>query len=273
MSSVKLPNVRKMFIPDPGYVIFDCDLSGADAQVVAWDANDADLKAAFRAGMKIHIKNFEDMYNTPFDPKIHKHPQPGHIYSVYDEMKRAVHATNYGGSARTIAITLGWKIAEAERFQQRWFIIHPSIRDWHRRKEFEIQTTRSVSNAFGYRIMFFDRADNLLPRALAWTPQSTVGLVASRGACNLHRTIPWLHVLLQVHDSVVFQVPIHRATSGTLALIRQLLTVPVPYPDPLIIPWSIAASSKSWGDVKEIKWTGEGLDECRNTTTQLETVR
>lgn len=265
MSSVKLPNVRKMFIPDPGYVIFDCDLSGADAQVVAWDANDTDLKSAFRAGMKIHKKNFEDMYGVKFNDELHKdRVAPGHIYSPYDEMKRAVHATNYGGSARTIAITLGWKVAEAERFQHRWFSIHPPIKEWHRRKEFELQTTRTISNAFGYRIVFFDRGDNLLPKALAWTPQSTVGLVASRGAVRLHRTLPWLHVLLQVHDSVVFQLPLHRCTPPTLQLIKNLLTLPVPYPDPLTIPWSVAASSKSWGDVKEIKWSGEGLDECAN---------
>lgn len=262
MSSVKLPNVRKMFLPDPGYVIVDCDLSGADAQVVAWDANDEDLKAAFRAGMKIHIKNFEDMYAIKFDPKLHKDSvAPGHMFSQYDEMKRSVHATNYGGSARTLAITLGWRVAEAERFQQRWFHLHPAIKEWHRRKEFEIQTTRSVSNAFGYKITFFDRADNLLPRALAWTPQSTVGLVASRGAVRLHKTLPWLHVLLQVHDSVVFQLPRHRLNLPTLTIIKQLLTIPVPYPDPLIIPWSISMSAKSWGDAKEVKWTGEGLDE------------
>ena len=40
MEKIKLPNVRKMFVPDLGYVVFDCDLAGADAQVVAWEAGD-----------------------------------------------------------------------------------------------------------------------------------------------------------------------------------------------------------------------------------------
>ena len=55
--TIALPNVRKIFIPDPGYLIGEVDLSGAEAQVVAWAAGDEDLKKAFRAGINVHIKN------------------------------------------------------------------------------------------------------------------------------------------------------------------------------------------------------------------------
>ena len=49
--NIILPNIRKFIVPDPGYLIVDADLSGADAQVVAWEADDADLKEAFRDGV------------------------------------------------------------------------------------------------------------------------------------------------------------------------------------------------------------------------------
>ena len=39
-----MPNIRKLYVPDPGYEIFDIDFSGADAQVVAWEADDKPLK-------------------------------------------------------------------------------------------------------------------------------------------------------------------------------------------------------------------------------------
>lgn len=61
-----LPNVRKLIIPDPGYAIYEADLAGADAQVVAWEAEDDDLKSAFRAGLDVHSKNAEDMWGTEF---------------------------------------------------------------------------------------------------------------------------------------------------------------------------------------------------------------
>ena len=236
---VKLPNVRKLFLPDRGYTIIDCDLSGADAQVVAWEANDDDLKRAFRLGLNVHNHNGESMWGDAYNPK-----SKPRVYTMRDELKRAVHGTNYGAAARTIAITLGWKIAEAEDFQRRWFALHPGIKAWHTRTDFDLQTTRTIRNRFGYRIVYFDRSDNLLPTALAWTPQSTVAVIASRGAVRL-RALPWVTILLQVHDSVVFQIPNHRFTKTDLATIREHLTVAVPYDDPLTIPWGLAASRVS----------------------------
>ena len=254
MSNYTLPNVRKLFVPDKGYVIFDCDLSGADAQVVAWDAEDSDLKAAFKSDIKIHVKNLEDMYQRFFDPIEDKKPQKGHRYSAYDEMKRCIHATNYGASARTLAITLGWKIKQAEQFQHRWFQLHPAIRRWHLRVEKDLQVSRSVSNKFGYRIQYFDRVTNLFTKALAWIPQSTVAIVCAKGGVAVHKSLPWVEPLLQVHDSLVFQIPIHRCEPQNLELIHNHLLVPVPYDDPLTIPWGVSASTTSWGDCREFAW-------------------
>ncbi len=254
MSNYTLPNVRKLFVPDKGYVIFDCDLSGADAQVVAWDAEDEELKDAFRRGEKIHVKNLEAMYDREFDPVLDRKPQKGARYSAYDELKRSIHATNYGASARTLAITLGWKVKQAEQFQHRWFQLHPAIRRWHLRVEKDLQISRSVSNKFGYRIQYFDRVTNLFTKALAWIPQSTVGIVCSKGGVQVHKNLPWVEPLLQVHDSLVFQIPIHRCEPKSIDLIRAHLHVPVPYPDPLIIPWGASASLVSWGDCREIAW-------------------
>lgn len=62
---VGLPNVRTLFLPDPGYTIFDCDLDRADAQVVAWEANDEILKSIFHAGEDMHLQNAKDIFNNP----------------------------------------------------------------------------------------------------------------------------------------------------------------------------------------------------------------
>jgi len=253
-----LPNIRKLFVPDKGYMLFDCDLSGADAQVVAWDAEDDDLKAAFRAGEKIHVKNLEDLHGRKFDPVGDRKPIPGHRYSAYDELKRSIHATNYGSSARTLAITLGWKVGQATEFQHRWFTLHPAIRRWHLRVERDLQTTRSVCNKFGYRIQYFDRVASLFTKALAWIPQSTVGIVCSKGGVALHKEVPWLEPLLQVHDSLVFQIPYSRVTPASLERIKDLLHVPVPYQDELVIPWELSASTVSWGDCKKCDWADAG---------------
>lgn len=247
----KLPNIRRCFLPDKGKLLCDCDLSGADARIVAWEAKDEDLKAAFNKGLDVHDYNGRQMYGDSYDPK-----RPGKIKATArDELKSAVHGTNYGASPRTLAITFGWTIREAEQFQHRWFSKHPGIRDWHRRVERDLQTKRSVGNKFGNRIIYFDRPDNLLPKGLAWIPQSTVAGICARAAIKLSKELPWVEVLLQVHDSIIFQVSSSLATPERFSEIRRALEIPVPYePDPCIIPWGLATSPRSWGEVKKVNW-------------------
>lgn len=244
-----LPNVRRLFKPDPGHLICDVDLSGADAQVVAWEAADDDLKHAFRAGLDIHDHNGRSLWGANYsrDAKPRK-------FTMRDELKRAVHGTNYGSGIKTMSTTLGWSWGQVREFQSAWFQLHPGIKDWHRRIERDLQTRRQVRNSFGYRITYFDRPDNLLPKGLAWVPQSTVAIVCGRAGNRLRRELPWAQLLLQVHDSLIFQLPFHRVTAGSFDLIRSTISIEVPYPDPLIIPWGLAVSKTSWGDVKKTKW-------------------
>lgn len=251
--TITLPNIRKLFVPDPGYYIAEVDLSGADAQVVAWEANDEDLKTAFRSGVKIHIKNARDIFPEKTrgmsDEALKATDREG---GLYHDCKRAVHASNYGAAPRTVAITLGWHVAEAEEFQCNWFGLHPGIREWQRRIDQQLQTTRTVWNKFGYRRIYFDRVESLLPEGLAWIPQSTVAITSFRSGLQVEKQVPWVELLLQVHDSFVFQFPFEKR--GQLSLFKEALRVKIPYDDPLEIPWGLKVSDQSWGDCKPIEW-------------------
>jgi hypothetical protein len=261
---MQTPNLRRLIVPDPGYIICDCDLSGADAQVVAWDAGAERLKSAFKAGTDIHNFNGESMWGQAYVPD---RIIPGHRYTMRDEQKRGVHATNYKSSARTLAITLGWRIHEAEQFQIRHLSNNPEITLWHDRVNYDATTRRTARNVFGYRIIYMDRPANLLPKALAWIPQSTIAITAAKAAVNLHKNLPWLHVLMDNHDSVLFQLPHHRFEPGSLATILDHLSVKIPYKDPLYIPWGLAVSEKSWGDVEKIKWPDKSSQTIPATAT------
>lgn len=280
---VVLPNVRKMFVPDPGHVIFDVDLAGADAQVVAAEAEDEDLRNAFKAGLDVHDKNARDLWGTSYS-NLPGDKDNGPKSRRRKECKQGVHLTNYGGTARTAANVLGWTVHEAETFQRRWFALHPGIKiNFHGRIDASIRATRTVTNRFGYRRVYFDRIDECFTEALAWVPQSTVAEVSFRGALQLESRwdaqFPGFRManevyhaerrsaaasaalqsrypgmLLQVHDSLVFQVPRTLAEQReTLEFIKDSLAVPIPYPDPLTIQWGIAMSTKSWGDCENVK--------------------
>ena len=223
------PNLRKLFIPDPGYIIVDMDLDRADAQVVAWEADDEELKQMFREGVDIHAENAK-------------------VLGCSRTMaKQAVHATNYGVGPRTMASILGITQREAEQFRKRWFEAHPRIKEWHRRVEAQMVKRGYVENRFGYRRPFYGRIK--LPEGLAWIPQSTVACVINRILVNIYEQLPEVQLLLQVHDSLVFQV--RKAHFHTLMpRILELARVVVPYDDPLIIPVSYKVSEVSWGECK-----------------------
>ena len=256
MTDIVLPNIRKLFVPDPGYVVFDCDLAGADAQVVAWEAGDEDLKQAFRKHLDVHSKNAADMWGAAFTELA---PEGYPRYKKRQSCKHSVHGTNYGGSPSALVHhpSIGFTTSEAESFQRRWFALHPKIGpisspgSWHYRIQKQLDQSRSVTNAFGYRRVYFDRPDQCWTEALAWVPQSTVALVTFYGAIQLEQRCPWVEILLQNHDSLVFQVP--KAHAHKYDEIRKGLEIVVPYPDPLIIPWGISVSEVSWGDCKKIK--------------------
>jgi DNA polymerase I-like protein with 3'-5' exonuclease and polymerase domains len=251
--TISLPNLRRFFIPDYGYYICEVDLAGADAQVVAWDAGDEDLKGAFKAGVKIHLKNARDMFPDVVrgwsDEAIKATDKPGGIY--YNN-KRFIHGTHYLGGVSTISLATGWTRNEVDRCQKRWFGLHPTIPRWHARIDAELAKSRTATNAFGYRIRYFDRVERLLPEACAWIAQSTVALICRKGMKQLFRNHKWVHLLLQNHDACTFQIPMKRVTD--LPLIKQSLSITVPYPDPLTIPWGLTMSSESWGAAKERKW-------------------
>lgn len=258
--TIPFPNVRKLFIPDPGYFIGEVDLSGAEAQVVAWDAGDEDLKDAFKAGINIHVKNARDVFPEKVkgwsDEAIKATDYPG---GVYANCKRCVHATHNGGKPAGLAREIGISVGEAASFQKSWFGLHPAIKD---REEHildclhgrvEGNPPRTIINRFGYRITFFDRVESIFTEALTWIQQSTVGICCFKGAIALHRDTPWVQLLLQVHDSVVFQFPVsHRTRIHEIkATLHEII---VPYPDPLCIPWKLKLSLQSWGAAESVDW-------------------
>jgi DNA polymerase-1 len=244
-NTLQLPNVRKLFIPDPGYVIADMDLDRADLQVVVWEADDEELRDALRAGIDLHSFNAKTLFNlsAPVNTIKKLHPDKR------DLAKRWVHGTNYGGGARTMAQSCGITVHEADRLRGRWFAAHPGIAAWHERTEAALRSTRSVANKFGYRRFYFDRVDGLLPEALAWVPQSTVAAVINRVWAEIVTSLPHVQVLNQVHDSLVMQWPasMPQLAQACLDCARRVV---VPYDKPLVIPAGINVSEKSWGDCK-----------------------
>jgi len=242
------PNVRLMFVPDVGYTMFDADLKQSDAQVVAWEAGAENLKALFRSGEDIHYQNARDIYQLPAAPSKHQRQMAKH----------GVHATNFGARPPTMAKKLDMTVHQASSFQARWFTLHPEIPKWHKRVEADLMRTRTITNKFGYRRIFFDRIDSILPEALAWVPQSTTVNIIDKGLNAIDETLPDAIMLMQVHDSLIgqFKNPLYPTIRKQ---IHDLMLITVPYEDPLVIGVDIACSRSSWGACEKVSLEDDEL--------------
>ena len=234
-----LPNVRSLFLPDPGYELFDMDLSSADLRVVVWEADEPEMKAMLAAGLDPYTEIAKEFYNDPTITKSDRRRQT---------FKSFAHGTNYLGTARGLATRLGLSVHEAERTQHWYFGRFRHIKSWQDALRQQLAAKRFVRNAFGYRRYYFDRVEGTLyNQAAAWIPQSTVALLINRIWDRIATAEPYIQILLQVHDSLVGQYPISQRGYCRERL-RELSRVAVPYADPLVIPTGFKFSDKSWGD-------------------------
>jgi len=237
-----LPNVRKLFIPDPGYTFFDIDLSSADLRIVAWESDCKVLKQWLKEGKDPYTEVAKEYYHEASMSKQDPRRQ---------RFKSLCHATHYLGVAKNIAgnPNIGLLVIEVERIQRWYFGMCPEIKAWQERLIKQITETMTVRNAFGYRHKFLCRlTHDTFNKGAAWIPQSTVGIVINHAMVNIDSNLPEVQLLLQVHDSLAGQYP--TSMSYLRESIIEQSRIVIPYKDPLVIPVGVKTSEKSWGDCK-----------------------
>lgn len=237
---LELPNVRSLFIPDPGMTFFDIDLSSADLRIVVWESDEPEFKAMLKEGLDPYTEIAKEFYNdrtiTKKDPR-------------RQTFKSFAHGTNYLGTAKGLAERLGLGVHEAEKTQKWYFGRFPKIKKWQDDLKDQVYKRRMVQNVFGYRCYFFDRIEGtIFNQAAAWIPQSTVACLINRAYVKIYEELPDVQVLLQVHDSLAGQFPTHLGDWAVKQIVSKA-EIELPYPgDPLVIPVGVKTSNRSWGD-------------------------
>lgn len=244
LGRLHLPNVRKIFVPDPGFEIFDKDLSKADLRIVTWEADEPEMKAMLKEGRDPYVEIAREFYG---DPTIKKTREDGSENPKYRTFKSFAHGTHYLGTPYGLAGRLGLTVHQAEK-TQKWYLGRMKrIAEWQREFCSALRSRRYAENIFGYRRYYFGQVtDQTCREAIAWVPQSTVALYINRIWMNIYERYPHIWILLQVHDSLVGQYPRHRREES-LRHLDEASQIVLPYDDPLIIPSGTKTSTISWG--------------------------
>lgn len=235
--------IREMYIPNPGYCFVYRDYSQAEARVVAYLARAQGLIELFEDPTRdVHKENASRIFGIPVDQVS--------VQQRYNA-KRGVHAFNYGMEDDQFVRVVnqafrdtGFRMnhSTARRIREGYFLLYPEIKEnFWKGVERELRQSRTLSNAFGRKRIFFGRWDEKLLRdAYSYRPQATVGDLCCKALVRCYLEIelgrPDLraHLLLNVHDSLLMQCPIEHAEE-VARLMEEAMRIPVTIDDSTFI--------------------------------------
>lgn len=269
--------LRYPFVADEGMILVNVDLEQADARNVGaliWNMFPDDPRAgqyldACESG-DVHTMVCKMAYpelGWPDDPKQWKSfcddpSQSGYFHgtdSYRQGAKKLGHATNYLGQPRALAsrVHMPQKIVEA--FQERYFSAFPMIPLWQKETIRMVQEEGFITTPYGRRRYFFGRGSepDTWREAIAYAGQSMTGHQIDMGILQLWRARPEVQLLIQVHDSILFQVPravLEEAMPDYMRLLR--FTFELARGRKFFVPLE-AKTGWNWGNKEIDKKTGE----------------
>lgn len=180
---------RDLFLPDPGYHFFQCDLSGADGWTVAAYCaalGDSTMLEDYLTGLKPAKLLALGLRHGPNVMSIQERPR---LLEMSKEIKKedwqyfvskiGQHGSNYlmGSTAlaNNILIQSEGKVVVTPSFcdqmQYTYFKRYPGVKRWHNWMAQELKTHRRTFSASGHVRQYFGRTEEILGAALANEPQ------------------------------------------------------------------------------------------------------
>jgi len=272
-------SVKKYLLADEGYLIYEVDLSQAENRIVAYIAPEPFMISAFETGIDIHRQTASLLFNIPFD-KVSEEPGSSDIGNGTRSQrywgKTSNHSLNYDLGYRSYAMRFELGLNEAKAIVDKYHKIYPGIRKYHSWvREYLMHNNRRLTNLLGRTRIFLDRwEDHLFKEAYNFIPQSTVAdMINEYGILHIHNNpeLRKVEFLNQVHDSLVFQIPISLGLeehARLLKLIKDKLETPLSFRG---LTFKIPAEIKVGLNLGEmIECTPESIREIGDIDTLLQ---
>lgn len=205
--------IRSIFVPDPGCVFVEVDLSQAEARIVALLSRDNALLEKFQRGDDVHSETTSWIFQRTWNGK--KAPSDERFLG-----KVSRHAGNYeigpyefqrtvNSDARRFKIPVNISRYRAEMILKIFHQRTPKVRSvFHSDVQLALAEDRLLINPYGRRRQFFERwGDGLFKEAYAHIPQSTVADHMKQAMLRIKDRIPDIRYCMEAHDSFTSIVP------------------------------------------------------------------
>lgn len=201
--------IRAAFIAEPGCVLVSADYSQIELRIMAHLSNDAGLVHAFLNDADIHTATAAEVLGlAPAD--------------VAPEQRRMAKAVNfgliYGMSAFGLAAQLGIERSAAQGFIDRYFGRFPGVADYMARTRDQARAQGYVETLFGRRL-YLPEIGSRNPARRQAAERAAINAPMQGTAADLVKLAmiavqSWIdreglasHIILQVHDELVLEVP------------------------------------------------------------------
>ena len=266
--------LRSVFIADPGMKFCNVDLEQADARnygAICWN-NFVESHGEEFAGAYLDACESGDLHtlvcrsawtgldwgNDPAGFRAVADRIAYRSFSYRDLAKKLGHGTNFYGQPPTMAKHTKVERSLIEDFQRRYFKSFPCIEERFKYVRNELTENGYLVSLFRRRRGFFGRPweDSTLREAVAYDPQSSTADEIDTGLIRLFRA-ERVQLLVQVHDSILFQFP-EELEAEIVPWAIDLLKVRIPLlrGREFYVPTE-AKTGWNWGDRLEDKKTGK----------------
>jgi len=202
--------IREAFVPADGCKLLSADYSQIELRIMAHIAEDENLLAAFRDGKDVHQATAAEIFAVPLD-------------DVSSEQRRYAKVINfgliYGMSAFGLAGNLGIERSAAQNYIAKYFDRYPGVAQYMEHTRLEARENGYVETVFGRRLWLPEIKGSNGPRRQG-AERAAINAPMQGTAADLIKLAmiaveDWLEkehlktkLLLQVHDELVFDVPL-----------------------------------------------------------------
>jgi len=244
--------IRKAFRAADGCQLLAADYSQVEFRILAHMANDQMMIDAFHAGEDFHTSTAAKIFNV--------YPE-----QVTEEQRRSAKTVNfgviYGQSKYGLAKQLGISQEEAEAFIQAFFSNFPEVAAYLEKTRLEARAKGYVSTLFG-RIRQIPEINSPSPMQQQMAERMAINMPIQGTAADIMKIAMialWKelgvrysgsqsspHLLLQVHDEVVVEVP-----DGLGQDVAALVTQKMEQVYELAVPLKVDVKiGKNWGEME-----------------------
>lgn len=219
--------IRKMFIPRPGYVLVDADYSQIELRVLAHIAEDQVMQQAFCSGMDIHTATAAQVFGVDTE----------HVTPLQRRNAKAVNfGIVYGISEFSLAEDIGVSRYEAKEYINQYLANYSGVRAYMRQVVEEARQIGYTKTMFGRRRYIPELSSSnfnvrqgaeriALNTPIQGTAADLIKLAMIRVHQVLNKAYPDAKLILQVHDELIVECPEHLAAEVAELISTQMQQV------------------------------------------------